>query len=1402
MIQKTFSPIFIFFLLFSTSLLGKVVEKDSGYLWMPIPDYDSYGISHTMNVDETGNVSAVEVGVDITHPWRGDIKLMLTCPGGESVVLKEPSDDSGFNIFETYPVSGCGNGPAVGQWTLTVSDHGFWDWGILNGWNLRISIDEESPNRAPVADAGRDITVDEGTLVSLDGTASYDPDNDDITYHWRQLEGPVVEIDVNSESPIFNAPDVAGETTLKFQLTVNDGKLDSDPAFVYVTVNHANMRPVAYAGIEQTVPGRTRVTLDGSRSRDPEGDPLTFKWTQTEGPSIFMSDSTSFKPNFLTPPVDRTVTLTFKLIVSDGELYSEPSFVNVIVTPEGENHPPVANAGSDFKHPASPKVTLDGSGSSDPDGDALSFSWRRVGGADVTLNNPTYVNPSFDASHIREVSTVTFELVVNDGKEDSDPDTVTVTIDPSDNTPPIADAGKDSVVFAGETIILDASASWDADGDTLTYSWQQIGGYPKGIIEGNIGQNQARLTFQAPNVPQTETFNFEVTVSDGKTETKDIVNVTVNPVNEIIERSSEDTPLAIPDNDDHGTNSVIDVKDTNSIISKIEVTVDITHPNMADLEILFTCPDGKTDILLHRLGEDANVANMRKTFLVKDCNGIEATGPYILLVRDLEQGDEGTLNSWSFRAETAVNVQKPVAVILTQTPEINGGDKAVLDGGKSNDPTGIYGIVEYKWRQISGPTVQLYKGREAHFYAPHTRERYEVEIELIVSNQAGNSEPVTQVVIVNPSVTEEYGFDSTDTPLQIPDNNAAGTTSLNKMDITGTLIKAEIDVDITHPNAGDIRIEYKCPTDDITWHTLRDRKGEGEADINEKYVITACDITGINGLGTWSLRVIDLNSGNVGTLNSWSVKTWLTDVNHLPIPHAGEDQSVAAGSKVGLDASLSYDPDGHYLEYAWEQISGPDVDIENPGNVVATFTAPDVTEPTVLSFRVSVSQYPYDEYDTVEITVHPVPEKCGDGICQSDEGFHNCMEDCSRDLVLIVDGKMEADLQSEIDQYIMDSETQGKKVYSMAWNSGTASDLKDFLKTQYDTYRIKGAWFVGEIPAAWYEQPGWSNNIEDFPCDIFYMDINGDWRDKDGDGKYDWKTTPILDIFTSRLTGSLEEIKSYFVKLHDYYQGGSLVDPGVFIFIDDDFSGEWTREYGFDDLYRDEYKLYEKRDTTFDAYVGRLSSIGIGENPVPGPGSEFVHHKIHAYPYNFAIMHDSETYPEGNGGGVTVEVIEEHNFKASFYTLASCSPARFTHPSTTVAEALISRTDYGLAVFGSTKVCNLNNVEELHRKIADTKNNNWGEAYRHWYNNWGRKNDLLHLGYIILGDPLLTIEGDVTGTANKMAMTSSDTNLSEKEIKAREKAEMEIIRRHAKEIEKHHDTFDQYRKNHPEFFRK
>ena len=92
----------------------------------------------------------------------------------------------------------------------------------------------------------------------------------------------------------------------------------------------------------------------------------------------------------------------------------------------GGNNAPIANAGPDQTptHPIT--ITLDGSASSDPDGDTLTFSWTQTSGDPVTLDDNTAEKPTFDTLNAGD--TYVFQLIVSDPKGKFDTDTVTITV--------------------------------------------------------------------------------------------------------------------------------------------------------------------------------------------------------------------------------------------------------------------------------------------------------------------------------------------------------------------------------------------------------------------------------------------------------------------------------------------------------------------------------------------------------------------------------------------------------------------------------------------------------------------------------------------------------------------------------------------------------------------------------------------------------------------------------------------------------------------------------------------------------------------------------------------------------------------------------------------------------------
>jgi hypothetical protein len=126
----------------------------------------------------------------------------------------------------------------------------------------------------PVANAGTNQTVNESSTVTLVGVASDPNPSTKLSLSWRQVAGPFVKLD-NSDTanPTFTSPsNLPSDTQLKFLLIAKDDRgAASRPAFVTITVKHVNLPPIANAGQDQVVNPGYVVSLNGSKSRDPDG---------------------------------------------------------------------------------------------------------------------------------------------------------------------------------------------------------------------------------------------------------------------------------------------------------------------------------------------------------------------------------------------------------------------------------------------------------------------------------------------------------------------------------------------------------------------------------------------------------------------------------------------------------------------------------------------------------------------------------------------------------------------------------------------------------------------------------------------------------------------------------------------------------------------------------------------------------------------------------------------------------------------------------------------------------------------------------------------------------------------------------------------------------------------------
>ena len=204
--------------------------------------------------------------------------------------------------------------------TLVVND------GTVDSPADQVVITVRQAYKAPVANAGTDQSVNEGTVVTMDGSASTNTNGNSLTYKWSAPAGIILS-STTSIKPWFTAPEVTVTKNLAFTLVVNDGVSDSPADEVVITVKQVNKAPVANAGTTQTVNEGAIVTLDGSASSDADSNPLTFTWSAPAG--ITLSSASVANPVFTAPLVHRDSTLVFSLVVNDGLLNSNTASVTI-----------------------------------------------------------------------------------------------------------------------------------------------------------------------------------------------------------------------------------------------------------------------------------------------------------------------------------------------------------------------------------------------------------------------------------------------------------------------------------------------------------------------------------------------------------------------------------------------------------------------------------------------------------------------------------------------------------------------------------------------------------------------------------------------------------------------------------------------------------------------------------------------------------------------------------------------------------------------------------------------------------------------------------------------------------------------------------------------------------------
>ena len=371
------------------------------------PDPENTTLTTSTEVRLSGSYSGDSGDDDLSYSWSQ--------PSGQSIDLSSTTEPS-----TTFTATAAGSY----IFTLTVSDGDF-------DVSTTVTLEIVEANRAPTASISvspdpEDTTLTTSTEITLNGSASDDPDGDSLNYYWSQPSGQLIPLSSTTEPIIIFSAAEAGNYT--FTLTVSDDEFEVNTTVSLEIVVQANHAPIAKIRVSPSaimIPTETQVTLDGSDSNDPDGDDLNYSWSQPSDQLIELNYTTE-------PSTTFTATIagvyTFTLTVNDGEFEADTKVTLVIFQ---ENRAPIASISispdpETTNITTDTEVTLSGSNSSDLDDDILIYTWSQPANQDIDLVDISWSDTKFSASRS---GSYTFTLTVSDGElEDSAESIITIDL--------------------------------------------------------------------------------------------------------------------------------------------------------------------------------------------------------------------------------------------------------------------------------------------------------------------------------------------------------------------------------------------------------------------------------------------------------------------------------------------------------------------------------------------------------------------------------------------------------------------------------------------------------------------------------------------------------------------------------------------------------------------------------------------------------------------------------------------------------------------------------------------------------------------------------------------------------------------------------------------------------------
>lgn len=559
-----------------------------------------------------------------------------------------------------------------------------------------------------------------------------------------------------------------------------------------------------------------------------------------------------------------------------------------------------------------------------------SYSWEKISGPDVDLEDPESIYPVFTAPEVSQVEQLVFQLTVTNTQGLVAVDTVTIETG-WENKTPVADAGEDQDVVEGDLVLLDASDSFDADDGIAAWTWIQTSG-PHVDLTTSTGTKQA--SFSAPDVtgPIDVVLIFQVTVTDtGGLSDSDTVIVNVS--------DSYEYPAPIAD-----AGSDINIVEGNPVT----LAGTLGNPPEDTVNVIswfWKQTEGEPVALANATSQDA-------TFTVADVDAQGRTYTFELTVTDdqMQESTDTVIVNVLDQNDPSPN-EPPTAGGSVPASAEEGETNVILDGftgSSDNDGT----IVSYDWDQISGRVVTLTSTGstgEKKFTAPDVDQNETLVFRLTVTDD--DALRATKEFAIQINWSNEAPVAQAGEPQEVQEGEKVildGSSSSDDHAITAYQWTQETGTAVNLFHADKAKCYFTAP------------------DVTEDEVLE------------FSLTVSD------GAVISEDIVfiTVIADDEH-PVADAGSDLMVAYASAVTLDGSASADPEAvapgtGIVSYLWEQTSGPDVTLYDATTAAPHFTAPAAQgedEYISLTFQLTVKDDEQQEgVDTVVVNVTDDPD--------------------------------------------------------------------------------------------------------------------------------------------------------------------------------------------------------------------------------------------------------------------------------------------------------------------------------------------------------------------------------------------------------------------------------------------